>query len=463
MTNSIHWFRYDLRINDNEALLQALNNSNKTLLVYIIDETEDQGGASLSWLFSSLAKLNESLRGKLNVYKGNQEFILIDLIKKHNINKVYFNRCYHKNGIIRDKSIANTLSKHGVKVETFNSLLIQEPQELLNKSGVYYKVFTHFYKASKERLQYFSLLNLNVNEFDHKLIFDNTNLNNFDQITKKNWSIKIMKHWEVGEIAAYKKLEDFILLKLDGYKEKRNIPYANFTSKLSPHLHFGEISPKRIYNLVKLANKNQEDTECFVSEIFWREFSYYLLFHFEDLDTKNFQNKFDTFVWDNKEDHIKKWQNGQTGIPIVDAGMRELFETGYMHNRVRMIVGSFLVKNLLCDWRIGKSWFDDCLVDQDIASNSASWQWVAGTGADAAPYFRIFNPSLQTEKFDPECLYIKKYVPELKNAPAKFLYDTKKYTQELSFVGVKLGKDYPLPIIDTTTSKNEALVRYKNL
>ena len=267
--------------------------------------------------------------------------------------------------------------------------------------------------------------------------------------------------WNIGEHAAYKKLEDFIEDGLVNYKDGRNFPSQNNVSRLSPHLHFGEISPNQIWYMVDELDSSiypERDVYHFKSEIGWREFSYSLLYYNQQLQTENLYKKFDKFPWIKDISNLQNWKRGLTGYPIVDAGMRELWETGYMHNRLRMVVGSFLVKNLLIHWNHGERWFWDCLIDADMASNSASWQWVAGSGADAAPYFRIFNPIMQGQKFDPDGSYTKKYIPELANVPLKYLFnpwDAPKSILDES--GVTLGKDYPYPIVNMQQSRDLAL------
>ena len=265
-----------------------------------------------------------------------------------------------------------------------------------------------------------------------------------------------------------KNFQHFLKYNLKNYNEIRNIPSKNATSKLSPYLHFGLISVNEIVDLVKKHHiKNPEDkagTSQFLAEIVWREFSHHLLFHFPELPNQNFKKQFDNFEWENNPDLLKKWQKGQTGFPIVDAGMRELWQTGFMQNRVRMIVASFLIKDLFIDWRKGEEWFWDCLVDANLANNSASWQWVAGSGADAAPYFRIFNPVLQSERFDADGEYIKKYLPELKNLPKKFIHKPWELSAiELKKYGVELGKNYPQRIVLHEEARNKALELYKKL
>ena len=283
---------------------------------------------------------------------------------------------------------------------------------------------------------------------------------------KFKWYSKFENLWTPGEDSAYLKFNKFLENGLNGYRNGRNFPEKENVSQLSPHLHFGEISPNQIWYELdeKFNNYPEKDINHFKSELGWREFSYYLNFHFPDLNNKNLQTKFDAFPWENDSKLLNAWKKGVTGYPIVDAGMRELWQTGYMHNRVRMIVGSFLVKNLLIDWKKGERWFWDCLIDADLASNSASWQWVAGTGADAAPYFRIFNPILQGSKFDPNGNYTRKFIPELNKVPVKYLFNPWDAPKDLLLeAGVILGVNYPKPIVDIKDSRNKALESFSML
>jgi len=285
-------------------------------------------------------------------------------------------------------------------------------------------------------------------------------------LPKIGWNNKFEQYWAIGEDAAYKRLDNFLESGLKDYKKNRNFPSKDNVSRLSPYLHFGEISPNYIWHkVITQENKGYvQDVEHFCSELGWREFSYYLLYHFPQLPKQNLNSKFDIFPWREDKKLLKLWQKGKTGIPIVDAGMRQLWETGYMHNRVRMIVASFLVKNLLLDWRHGEKWFWDCLLDADLANNSASWQWIAGCGADAAPYFRIFNPVLQGQKFDPAGDYTRKFVPELKNLPDKYLFNPWEAPGNVLIgTGISLGKDYPKPIVDLKESRNRALKAFASL
>jgi deoxyribodipyrimidine photo-lyase len=462
---AIHWFRQDLRLSDNPALDSAAQY--ETLIpIYILDEVNSgefkMGAASKWWLHQSLTKLNESLDGKLLVYQGNPLEILNKLIEEQEVSYVTWNRCYEPWRIDRDKEIKRNFEDRNVAVESFSASLLWEPWTISKDDGTPYRVFTPFYKkgclnSEEPRLPAgkVDLSNLYLEDLSSGSI---TDLNLLPTI---KWYKSFEEEWNPGEIGAEQNLNSFLDSGLLNYKEGRNFPSQEFVSRLSPHLHFGEISPNEVWYRAKTKegiSGIEKSLAHFHSELGWREFSYYLLYHFPDLPNKNFQEKFDIFPWQENEEFLALWQKGNTGYPIVDAGMRELWQTGYMHNRLRMIVGSFLVKNLLIDWRFGERWFWDCLVDADLASNSASWQWVAGSGADAAPYFRIFNPITQGLKFDPEGEYTKKYVPELRDLPNKYLFSPWEAPENiLADAGIELGKNYPKPMVDLKLSRETAL------
>tara|TARA_B100002051_G_scaffold45109_2_gene39662 strand:- start:817 stop:2256 length:1440 start_codon:yes stop_codon:yes gene_type:complete len=462
---AIHWFRQDLRLSDNPALDSAAQY--ETLIpIYILDEVNSgefkMGAASKWWLHQSLTKLNESLDGKLLVYQGNPHEILNKLIEEQEVSYVTWSRCYEPWRIDRDKEIKRNFEDKNVAVESFSASLLWEPWTISKDDGTPYRVFTPFYKkgclnSEEPRLPAgkVDLSNLYSEDLSSGSI---TDLNLLPTI---KWYKSFEEEWNPGEIGAEQNLNSFLDSGLLNYKEGRNFPSQEFVSRLSPHLHFGEISPNEVWYRAKTKegiSGIEKSLAHFHSELGWREFSYYLLYHFPDLPDKNFQEKFDIFPWQENEEFLALWQKGNTGYPIVDAGMRELWQTGYMHNRLRMIVGSFLVKNLLIDWRFGERWFWDCLVDADLASNSASWQWVAGSGADAAPYFRIFNPITQGLKFDPEGEYTKKYVPELRDLPNKYLFSPWEAPENiLADAGIELGKNYPKPMVDLKLSRETAL------
>jgi deoxyribodipyrimidine photo-lyase len=467
---NIFWFRQDLRLSDNPGLIAAAQNSS-VIPIYILDEDSAKdlkmGSASKWWLHHSLRKLNESLSGRLNFYIGDSQTIISNIVKQHKVKNIYWNRCYEPWRIKQDTNIKAYFHQQNIQCKSFNGSLLWEPWEIKKNDGTVYKVFTPFYrngclKASNPR-EPLPPPTLNI----LKDSSNSTNLDDLKLLPSINWHDFMEKTWHIGEEAAKLRLMEFIEEGLDGYKEQRNYPNKKNVSRLSPYLHFGEISPNQVWHSAMLHGQIKNltiDLDHFCSELGWREFSYYLLYHFPELPYKNFQDKFDNFPWITDEKLLKAWQQGKTGYPIVDAGMRELWSTGYMHNRVRMIVGSFLVKNLLIHWHHGERWFWDCLIDADLASNSASWQWIAGSGADAAPYFRIFNPVLQGEKFDALGQYTKKYIPELNNLPNKYLFTP--WLAPISILNeanIKLGYDYPNPIIDIDSSRKRALEAYKSL
>ena len=469
MTNIkvIHWFRQDLRLSDNPSLHHASKNDH-VLPVYILDNENSgdfsMGGASRFWLHHSLKSLNENLNNNLSLYQGDPLKTLLDIIDRNNISAVYWNRCYEPWRIKRDTEIKSVLESKGISVFTYNGSLLWEPWTIKKDDGTPYKVFTPFYRKGclnseepRKPLPKVSTSNLIVDKVP------SLNLEDLSLIPTFRWDIQMESHWNIGEIGAYERLTKFIDNGIKNYKEGRNFPAKPFVSKISPHLHFGELSPNQAWYLAK-EKASDKNIDHFLSELGWREFSYCQLYFNPDLPIKNLQSKFDQFPWETNSKNLSAWQKGQTGIPMVDAGMRELWLTGSMHNRVRMVVGSFLVKNLLLDWRHGERWFWDCLVDADLASNSASWQWIAGCGADAAPYFRIFNPVTQGEKFDPDGEYIKEYIPELKDLPNKFLYNPWEAPKEiLENANIVLGKDYPEPIINLKSSREKALDAFKSL
>lgn len=464
---AIHWFRQDLRLSDNLSLNAAAEHG-CVLPIYILDDDSAgayaMGRASRSWLHHSLQSLHRSVNHALSIYQGDPISILMDLVTRYDVKAVYWNRCYEPWRMNRDTKIKKELKAKGINTKTYNGSLIWEPWTIKKNDGTPYKVFTPFYHKgcleSEEPRQPASL------QKNLKCLYDQEKSLNIDELKllpKIGWHKKLEPHWKIGEDGAKARFKQFVEEQLVHYKEGRNIPSKPYVSRLSPHLHFGEISPKQLWHTVRGIGKG-DDIDHFCSELGWREFSYSQLYHAHDLPIKNLQPKFDQFPWVNDKRSLKAWQKGQTGIPMVDAGMRELWQTGYMHNRLRMIVGSFLVKNLRIDWRHGERWFWDTLFDADLASNSASWQWVAGSGADAAPYFRIFNPVTQGQKFDPDGSYVRRFVPEIKSLPDNYLFNPwEAPTAVLKKANVELGRTYPKPIVDLKQSRNAALKAFESL
>ncbi|MDC3085912.1 DNA photolyase family protein [Pelagibacteraceae bacterium] len=462
---NVMWFRQDLRLADNPALSKALEDG-QTIPIFIFDNINSKdhinGSASKWWLHQSLTQFNKSLKNKLCLFKGNPLEILDEINKEHKIIKIFWNRCYEPWRIQRDKKIKKYFNDKDVDVSTFNGSLLWEPWNITKKDSTPYKVFTPYYRkgclnSDKPRIP------LPIPDLSNLTSIDghDIKIEDLDLMPKHNWHKKMTSLWSPGEEGAQSKIDEFILNGLDNYKEGRNFPSNKNVSQLSPHLHFGEVSPNQVWYRAKTKEGKlgiKKDLDHFLSELGWREFSFNLLYHFPFLPKENLQKKFDNFPWDNDKDKLKKWQRGLTGYPIVDAGMQELWQTGYMHNRLRMVVGSFLVKNLLLHWHHGERWFWDCLIDADLASNSAGWQWIAGSGADAAPYFRIFNPVTQGQKFDPNGKYTKKYLPVLSDMPDKFLFNPWEAPEDvLRSAGVKLGENYPLPIVEIGSSRQKAL------
>lgn len=468
--SSLFWFRQDLRLGDNPGLFEACSKG-PVFLVYVHDTTpssHSKGAASKWWLHHSLEALQKQCQGRLNIYLGDSQQIILELVKLFKISNVYWNRCYEPERIQQDKLIKQNLKDRGIHVKSFNASLLWEPMEVLKNDGTPYKVFTPYYRKGCLNLKSPRAPIGHPPHIDALADVQSLSLSDLKLLPDIPWDTEMKQTWKIGEAAALQRFDDFLNHGLENYKEGRNYPNKDNVSKLSPHLHFGEISPHQIWHKVEELKVQQthpiHDIDHFQSELGWREFSYYLLYHFPTLPHENFQKKFDAFPWQEDSNLLKAWQKGMTGYPIVDAGMRQLWRTGYMHNRVRMIVGSFLVKNLLIDWRKGAEWFWDCLADADLANNSASWQWIAGSGADAAPYFRIFNPITQGEKFDPDGSYIRHFVPELKHLPQKYLFAP--WTAPLSVLqqaGISLGNTYPRPIIDITSSRSLALEAFASI
>ncbi|MCH9770541.1 MAG: DNA photolyase family protein [Gammaproteobacteria bacterium] len=463
----LHWFRHDLRLSDNPSFSSAAKRG-AVLPVYILDDVncveKVLGAASRCWLHYSLRELNISLDSKLITKSGDPLLIILELVEKYKIDEVSWNRCYEPWQIKRDTRLKSQLRDFGVTVTTYNGSLLWEPWEIEKKSGGNYKVFTPFYR--KGCLQFAPPRNLISKPNNTKYLSHKEQLSTIDSLNllpTKPWGKAMMSYWKVGELAAMKRLKLFIKEDLPGYSEGRNFPAEGKISRLSAHLHWGEISPNQIWYAVKKLTQDAS-TDCFLSELGWREFSYSLLYYYPTLAKDNLQKKFNSFAWRKNKKLLNAWQRGMTGYPIIDAGMRELWQTGFMHNRVRMIVASFLVKNCLIHWHEGEKWFWDCLVDADLASNSVSWQWVAGCGADAAPFFRIFNPITQGKKFDPQGQYTRKYVPELSTLADKYLHTPwEAPASVLHEAGIKIGESYPRAIVDLSLSRQRALNAYKKI
>ncbi len=473
MGPSIIWFRQDLRLADNPALKAAYQKQSPIVPLYILEDVSSRkweiGVTQRWWLYHSLSSLEKSLKRsglKLILRKGTPLIILKELIQEIQATSVYWNRCYEPTAILRDQQIKQDLIKEGIEVKSFNGSLLFEPWEITTQKGEPYKNFTHYWKSClttrkptlpqekpKHLISFSSCLKSDL--------IDEWGLATHDFKRTKNFSLE----WEPGEEEAEKKLNSFVQSgAIHAYHVNRNHLAYEATSKLSPYLHLGEISPRQIWHTILRTVENSKGVEAFLSELGWREFSYYLLYHFPTFPDVPFRPQFHHFKWHSDKTRLTAWQKGLTGYPLVDAGMRQLETIGWMHNRVRMITASFLTKHLLIDWREGEKWFWDSLLDADLANNSVAWQWTAGSGVDAAPYFRIFNPVLQGEKFDPQGIYVKKWVPELSGLPAHFIHKPWKAPYEiLQKANIVLGKDYPFPLVDHISARNTALEAYEAL
>ncbi len=463
------WFRQDLRLRDNPALIEACK-AGKVVPVYIYDNKNakeaEMGAASKWWLHHSLHSLNDSLDGNLHVLSGDPLVLIPELVKKTQAQHVFWNRCYEPWQIDRDSKLKTQLKEQNITASSFNASLLWEPWKIKNGAGLAYKVFTPYYRKGCLKAPSPRGPEQAPRHYEYHYIASiDESVISLNLLPEIDWYSSMENRWHPGEQGAANKLSHFLDEPVGYYKKARDVPSMSATSNLSPHLHFGEISPNQVwYAALEKFNGSMDnaDLDCFLSELGWREFSHYLLYHFPTLPKENFNSKFNQYNWRNQSADLTAWQKGQTGVPIVDAGMRELWQTGYMHNRVRMVVGSYLVKNLRTHWHQGEAWFWDCLLDADLAANSASWQWVAGSGADASPFFRIFNPVLQGEKFDKEGEYVKTYCPELSALPNKYIHKPWDAPQEvLEEAGIVLGKDYPAPLVDLKESRKQALEAYE--
>ena len=420
------------------------------------------GGASRWWLHHSLVALRSEL-GDLALFRGAPGDLLPAVIKIVGASAVYWNRCYEPFAIARDKELKASLQRLGIEVQTFNGGLLHEPWEVATGSGSPFKVYTPFWRASLGKPVAAPLPAPKLTIKTCAAL--GGRLEEWGLLPKKpNWAAGWDHSWRPGESGALARFDEFAKNELAGYRDSRDRPDLQGTSRLSPHLHWGEISPRQVWARLALEAEDplkREGADKFVSEIGWREFAYHLLYNFPTLPEQNWRREFDAYPWRESADDLEAWQRGLTGYPLVDAGMRELWQTGWMHNRVRMITASFLVKHLRLDWRQGEAWFWDTLLDADLANNAAGWQWVAGSGADASPYFRIFNPITQGKKFDPNGDYVRRWCPELARLPTEIIHAPFNAEPEVLAQGdVKLGQSYPNPIVDHDVSRRAALAGY---
>lgn len=467
---SIVWFRQDLRLADHPALQAAIDRGQPIIPVFIRAADEEGtwrfGEASDWWLHHSLEALSQDLgaRGsKLTLRRGNSLTVLKTLVAETNAGAVFWTRRYEPAAIARDKVVKAELRKDGLTIESFNGQLLFEPWEVSTKEERPYQVFTAFWRACLAKTPPPPPVRVpaHLAAPDHWPASDP--LEELHLLPTRPWDQGLRKAWQPGATGAKANLKRFLAETVEVYQTARDLPAEAGTSRLSPHLHFGEISPREIWHAVQALRGQGSKAapmgaETFLKELGWREFAHHLLFHFPSTPDQPLRPEFAKFPWDENQQALRAWQRGRTGYPIVDAGMRELWTTGWMHNRVRMIVASFLVKDLRIHWRLGAQWFWDTLVDADLANNTLGWQWTAGCGADAAPYFRVFNPILQSEKFDPDGHYLRRWIPELAALPTKWLHAPWTAPRDvLQFAGIKLGQTYPLPIVDHGEARTLAL------
>jgi len=454
---SILWFRRDLRVNDNAALQWVCDNSTEVIPIYIHSPEQEKpwqpGAASRWWLHNSLLSLENRLTEfglKLQYFSGDSETVLSQIIDESNAGSLVYNRLYEPHLLARDIRLEKKL-RAKVNVESFDSGLFFAPGTVLNKQQLPYRVFTPFYKnirplltpAYDEYSHEGDVLNAGLKALHNVTTASSGTLLSLHLLDEHDWHQRLHSYWQPGEDHAWHQLDVFIDDAINHYETGRDIPSLDATSRLSPYLHFGEITPRQICRAIWPLLEGQADAgaaqsaEVFLKQLVWREFAHNVLWHFPETATEPMDKRYTKSFWRTSKADFTAWTRGETGVPIIDAGMKQLWQTGWMHNRVRMIASSFLTKNLGINWLQGASWFWDTLVDADLANNTLGWQWVAGCGVDAAPYYRVFNPNTQTKRFDTRFKYINKWLPE---------------HNEL---------DYPQPMIDLAGSREQALSRYK--
>jgi deoxyribodipyrimidine photo-lyase len=462
----IVWFRLDLRLSDNPAL-RAAAEEGPVIPVYVLDDEAPgdwrMGGASRWWLHHSLASLDRDLRdrgGRLLLLRGPAQEQLMRLVERTGAAAVHWNRRYEPWAIARDGRIKEALTKSGTGVRSFNAQLLFEPWTVRNSEGSPYQVYSPFARACRRRPEPPRPL---PEPEELRLVSGGRGVT-LKQLGllpgSADWAGSLEEAWTPGEAPARERLEAFLDGPVGHYAEDRDRPDLDVTSRLSPHLHFGEIGPRTIWHGLREGDRRRSirGREVFLNEVLWREFAHHLLHHFPQLPEEPLDEAFGVFPWREDPEAFVAWQNGLTGYPIVDAGMRQLRRTGWMHNRVRMVVGSFLVKDLMLPWQAGEAWFWDNLVDADLANNTLGWQWLAGCGPDAAPYFRIFNPVRQGERFDPGGDYVRRWLPELAALPDEHIHAPWQAPEAvLAEAGVRLGDTYPRPIVDHGAARDRAL------
>ena len=470
-SGTLLWFRHDLRLSDNPALLAAVSRGGPVIPIFIWSPEEEGrwrlGSAARWWLHHSLAQLDASLhqqQSRLIIRRGPTLETMRELLDRSGATAVYWNRQYEPATISRDSRLKAALHRDGRIAESFNGSLLFEPWAVRNQKGQPYQVFSAFWKAClapPEPAPPQAAPEQMATPRHWPATLKPADLGLEPSI---DWAGGLRASWRPGEAGAAEQLRRFLEEALDGYATARDQPGRPGTSRLSPHLHYGEISVRQIGFAVRThlrgggTRQNADAVHDYAREVGWREFAHYLLYHFPHTPEQPLRTEFAGFPWEEDRKALRAWQSGRTGYPIVDAGMRELWHTGWMHNRVRMVVASFLVKDLLIPWQDGAAWFWDTLVDADLANNTLGWQWTAGCGTDAAPYFRIFNPVSQGEKFDPNGDYVRRWIPELKKLPSEWVHKPwEAHPPFLADAEIALGRTYPRPIVDHHEARARAL------
>ncbi|MDX6749624.1 deoxyribodipyrimidine photo-lyase [Geminicoccaceae bacterium 1502E] len=467
------WFRRDLRLADNPALVAAMRSGRPVLAVFVLDEESPggrpPGGASRWWLHHSLEGLAAALKERdvpLVLRRGPAEREIRALAAETGAGAVFWNRRYEPWSSAVERRLEEALAADAIEVGTGNALLAFEPWEIAQKSGGPYKVFTPYWRAWSDRGAPPVPLPAaeRIEGFAGRVRGDR--LEDWALLPQRpDWAGGLRETWRPGEDAALDAAEAFLDGPVLAYQQGRDRPAEPGTSRLSPHLHWGGISPRQLWHAARSRCRDDETRWGrmlpFIRQLAWRDFAYHSLWHFPRMTERPMRPEFERFPWRDDEAGFRAWSHGRTGYPMVDAGMRELWHTGWMHNRLRMITASFLVKDLLIPWQRGEAWFWDTLCDADAANNAMGWQWVSGCGIDTAPYFRIFNPVTQGERYDPEGLYVRQWVPELARLPKKWIHNPSAAPPAvLREAGVTLGRDYPEPIVDHARARARALEAY---
>ena len=461
------WLRRDLRLDDNPALAAAAATGLPVIPVFVWAPEDEEpfapGAASRWWLHQSLGRLNEALQGRgarLILRRGPAAEALPALARQVGARRIFCNRVYEPGAMERDRRVATAAAAGGVQMESFNGSLLFEPGSLRTTTGGMFQVFTPFWRALWNLRDGIRRPAAPAGWTAPARWPDSLSLDELELEPQIDWAAGIRAAWRPGEDSALQRLRRFANLAVSDYASERDRTDHDGTSRMSPHLHFGEISPIRTWD--SLVEK--PGAEAYLRQLAWREFAGHLLVEYPETVREPFHQAFREFPWRRNARRLRAWQRGLTGYPIVDAGMRQLWKTGWMHNRARLVAASFLVKHLLIPWQDGAAWFHDTLLDADLANNTMGWQWVAGCGVDAAPYFRVFNPVLQGEKFDPEGAYVRRWVPELAGLPAEWIHTPWQAPPlVLSAANVRLGENYPRPIVDHAEARAAALAAYSEL